>query len=107
MDIEPWDSMLQKLQASLASGEGPDVVAFDSSQLPRYAESGFIADLTDQVKPGTALDPTVWSEGLKTALQFDGKYYAAPMNFATLLMYYNKDILAKAGITAPPTTWDD
>ena len=107
MDIEPWDSMLQKLQAALASGEGPDVVAFDSSLLPRYADSGFILDLTDQVKAGSGLDPAVWSEGLKAALQYDGKYYAAPMNFATLLMYYNKDILAKAGITAPPTTWDD
>ena len=105
MDIEPWDSMLQKLQASLASGEGPDVVAFDSSQLPRYADSGFILDLTEYVKPGSGLDPSVWSDGLKQALQYDGKYYAAPMNFATLLMYYNKDILAKAGITAPPTTW--
>lgn len=107
MDIEPWDSMLQKLQAALASGEGPDVVAFDSSQLPRYAESGFIMELTDQVKAGGKLDPTPWPDGLKTVLQYDGKYYAAPMNFATLLMYYNKDIFAKAGITAPPTTWDD
>lgn len=107
MDIEPWDSMLQKLQAALASGEGPDVVAFDSSQLPRYAESGYIMDLTDQVKAGGPLDPSAWPEGLKTVLQYDGKYYAAPMNFATLLMYYNKDIFAKAGISAPPTTWDE
>ena len=107
MDIEPWDSMLQKLQAAMASGEGPDVVAFDSSQLPRYADSGFIMDLTDYVKPGTGLDPSVWSDGLKTALQSNGKYYAAPMNFATLLMYYNKDIFAKAGIAAPPTSWDE
>lgn len=107
MDIEPWDSMLQKLQAAMASGSGPDVVAFDFAQLPRYAESGFIADLTDDVKAGGPLDPSVWSDGLKAVLQYKGKYYAAPMNFATLMMYYNKDIFAKAGIAVPPKTWDE
>lgn len=107
MDIEPWDSLLQKLQASMASGSGPDVVAFNFAQLPRYAESGFIMDLTDQVKPGGALDSSVWSDGLKQVLQYKGKYYAAPLNFATLMMYYNKDIFAKAGISAPPKTWDE
>jgi len=107
MDIEPWDSMLQKLQAAMASGSGPDVVAFDFAQLPRYAESGFIMDLTDDVKAGGPLDSSVWSDGLKAVLQYKGKYYAAPMNFATLMMYYNKDIFAKAGIAAPPKTWDE
>jgi multiple sugar transport system substrate-binding protein len=107
MDIEPWDSLYQKLQASLASGTGPDVIAFDFNRLPTYAESGYIMDLTDQVKAGGALDPAVWSDGLKSVLQYKGKYYAAPMNFATLMMYYNKDIFAKAGITAPPKTWDE
>ena len=33
-----------------------------------------------------------------------GKLYAAPANFATLLLYYNKDLLSKAGIAAPPKT---
>jgi multiple sugar transport system substrate-binding protein len=107
MDIMPWDSLLQKLQASMASGSGPDVVAFDFSYVPRYAQSGYIMDLTDQIKPGSPLDPSVWSDGLKKVLQYDGKYYAAPMNFATLMMYYNKDIFAKAGIDAPPKTWDE
>ncbi|HWJ76077.1 MAG TPA: ABC transporter substrate-binding protein [Kaistia sp.] len=107
MDIEPWDSMLQKLQAAMASGSGPDVVAFNFAQLPRYAESGFIMDITDEVKAGGALDPSVWSDGLKQVLQYNGKYYAAPLNFATLMMYYNKDIFAKAGISEPPKTWDE
>ena len=33
----------------------------------------------------------------------DGKLYAAPANFATLLLYYNKDLLQKAGIAVPTT----
>lgn len=107
MDIMPWDSLMQKLLTSMASGSGPDIVAFDFSNLPRFADSGYIMDLTDQVKPGSALDPAVWSDGLKSVLQYKGKYYAAPMNFATLMMYYNKDLFQAAGISAPPKTWDE
>lgn len=35
----------------------------------------------------------------------DGKLYAVPLAVQTLQMYYNKDLFAAAGITAPPTTW--
>jgi multiple sugar transport system substrate-binding protein len=107
MDIEPWDSLMQKLLTSMASGSGPDIVAFDFSYLPKFADSGYIMDLTDNVKAGGGLDPAVWSDGLKSVLQYKGKYFAAPMNFATLMMYYNKDVFQAAGISAPPKTWDD
>ncbi len=107
MDIMPWDSLMQKLLTSLASGSGPDVVAIDFSNLPKFAESGYIMDLSDQVKAGGELDPAAWSDGLKSVLQYKGKYFATPMNFATLMMYYNKDLYQAAGIAAPPTTWDE
>jgi multiple sugar transport system substrate-binding protein len=107
MDIMPWDSLMQKLLNSMATGSGPDVVAINFAQLPRFAESGYIMDLTDYVKAGTDLDPANWSDGLKSVLQYNGRYYAAPVNFATLLMYYNKDILKAAGIAEPPKNWDE
>ena len=37
----------------------------------------------------------------------DGKLYAAPANFATLLLYYNKDLLKAAGIAEPPKTMQE
>ena len=36
----------------------------------------------------------------------DGKIYSVPFNKSVWVLYYNKDILAKAGVT-PPTTWDE
>jgi multiple sugar transport system substrate-binding protein len=36
------------------------------------------------------------------ACRFDGKLYAIPLDVHPIVMYYNKDLLAKAGITAIP-----
>lgn len=109
MDIMPWDSLMQKLLSSLASGSGPDVVAINFAYLPQFAKSGYIMDLTDQLTVANDLDPANWSDGLKSVLQVDGRYYATPMNYATLLMYYNKDLFAAAGLdpNSPPKTWDE
>jgi len=37
----------------------------------------------------------------------EGKMIGMPFNSSTPLLYYNKEILAKAGITAPPATWEE
>lgn len=37
----------------------------------------------------------------------DGKMIGMPFNSSTPLLYYNKDILAKAGIDGPPATWEE
>lgn len=37
----------------------------------------------------------------------DGKVYGLPLAVDTLAMYYNRDLLNRAGIAVPPTTWTD
>ncbi len=37
----------------------------------------------------------------------DNKIYGLPMALDTLAIYYNKDLLDKAGVAEPPKTWDD
>ena len=36
----------------------------------------------------------------------NGKVYALPVAASARAMYFNKDLLAKAGIQNPPDTWD-
>lgn len=37
----------------------------------------------------------------------DGKMIGLPFNSSTPLLYYNKDAFAKAGLDAPPATWEE
>ena len=107
MDVEPWDTLMQKLLSSMSAGTGPDVVAIHFQYIPQYAKSGLVMDLSSEIKQGGDLDPSAWPSALNDLLQYNGKYYASPLNYATLMMYYHKDMLSAAGISAPPANWAD
>ena len=109
MDISPWDTLLQKLPGALSTGQGPDLMGVSFSYMPQYAQSGYLKDLTPYFQPGTDLDPANFPQGLVQVLKYQDKFYGAPMNFATLMMYYNKDHFKAAGLDPdnPPRTWDE
>lgn len=108
--LQPWDSIAQKLPTAIISGSGPDLATpdYNVATVQRYAANhlalpldGLIGDGPNQVAKG------VLPQTVVDSFSADGKLYAAPANFATLLLYYNKGLLAKAGIAAPPTTMSE
>lgn len=107
MDISPWDTLLAKLPTSIATGGGPDIAAFDSALIPKYAKAQQILPLDDLYSNG--LDQNVFPKSLVTAMKYSDKFYGVPANFATLMLYYNKDLFKAAGLDPdkPPTTWDE
>jgi multiple sugar transport system substrate-binding protein len=109
MTITPWDSLMQTLLSSMSAGEGPDLIGVNFAHIPRFAEAGVIADLSAAWQEGGELDPANFPESLVNLMQYDGKFYAAPVNFATLMLYYNKDMFAAAGLDpeTPPATLDE
>lgn len=108
MDIMPWDSMYQKLATVLPVQEGPDVIAFNTEYIGTYAKPGALAALDDIYAEGK-VDNSVIPVALNENLKYNGTYYGVPMNMATLMLYYNKDIFKQAGLDPekPPTTWDE
>src|SRR5881394_859659 len=52
MTIMPWDVFYEKLLPSWAARKGPDLIAFDSAQIPQYADKGVLAPLDDVYKQG-------------------------------------------------------
>jgi multiple sugar transport system substrate-binding protein len=103
MTIMPWDVFYEKLLPGWAARKGPDMVGFDSAQIPQYADKGVLAPIGDVYGKGLPKKSLVAS-AVKAGL-WKGKYYGVPMNFTTLLLYWNKGMFAKAGIKHAPTTW--
>ena len=108
MSISPWDSLMQNLLTQLSTGQGPDIMGIDPLNLPQYAQSGYVSDISDVFASGSAMDPKNFPPAYIKLLQYNGKFYGAPMTFATLMMYYNKDLFKAAGLdpNKPPTDWD-
>ena len=108
MNIMPWDSLYQKLATVLPVGEGPDILAMATERIGTYAEPGAFVPVDDIYSQGI-VDESAVPETLKENLKYNGQYYGVPMNFATLLLYYNKTIFEEAGLDPEkaPETWDE
>lgn len=104
MDITPWDTLLAKLPTSWTTGEGPDIAGFNTSLIPKYAKAKLILPVDELFKDNLK---GVFSEGVVNGLKYNDKVYGVPANFATLMMYYNKDLFKEAGLDPenPPKTW--
>ncbi|NUT36655.1 MAG: ABC transporter substrate-binding protein [Hamadaea sp.] len=109
MDVQPWDAIGQKLPGAWATGQGPDLATpnFDPGVLFTYAKTNSLLPLDEAVGDGDGkLNTALFPKAVGTAFTIDGKLYAAPANMATLVLYYNKAMLAEAGVTEPKTADD-
>ncbi|HXP57037.1 MAG TPA: ABC transporter substrate-binding protein [Streptosporangiaceae bacterium] len=104
MTIMPWDVFYEKLLPAYAANNGPDVVAMDTQQLPQYAAKGVFAPLTSYYS-SSANDTSSLVSAATDATKVKGTQYAVPANFAPLMLYWNKTLFAKAGLSGPPTNW--
>ncbi|MER5422344.1 extracellular solute-binding protein [Streptosporangium roseum] len=101
IQIQEWDGIGQKVTSALASNDAPDVIEVGNTQVAEYAASGGVKDLTDKVAD---LGGDDWLPGLAEPGKVDGRQYGIPWYAANRVVIYNKDLFAKAGITAPPRT---
>ncbi|HUA27798.1 MAG TPA: ABC transporter substrate-binding protein [Streptosporangiaceae bacterium] len=107
MTVQPWDSIAQKLPTAMASGAGPDIATpdYNPGTIRQYINDHLIAPIDQLLGNGPNQVPaSVLPPAVKQVFTVDGHLYAAPGNWATLELYYNKKLFAKAGITSPPTT---
>jgi multiple sugar transport system substrate-binding protein len=107
MTVQPWDSIAQKLPEAIATGAGPDIATpdYNVGTIRQYINNGLLAPI-DQLLGNAAnqIPASVLPPAIKSAFTVNGHLYAAPANWATLELYYNKTMFAKAGITQPPAT---
>lgn len=104
LEFVPYEGLHDKTVLAQGSGSGYDVVLFDVIWPSEYASNNVLVDVTSRISDDTKKDvlPGAW-----TTVQNDGKYYGMPWILDTKYLFYNKEILEKAGIKTPPTTWDE
>lgn len=104
LEFVPYEGLHDKTVLAQGSGSGYDVVLFDVIWPAEYASNNVLVDvsslITSDMKAGVL--PGAWS-----TVQYDGKYYGMPWILDTKYLFYNKEILEKAGIKDPPRTWKE
>jgi multiple sugar transport system substrate-binding protein len=88
----------------IAAGDPPDVFTEWWPEIGEFAANGDILPV-DQYLKGQYAGFKQWEYPI--AVQggtYKGKLYAVPMSMNSWALYYNKDLLAKAGVKSPPKT---
>lgn len=96
------------VQAAFQSNSEPDVFMGYFDTIPSLISKGWIQPIGSVNDPATKAWMATFPAGSfnQNAQIFDGKVYSFPYNpQSTIYLYYNKKVLADAGITKPPTTW--
>lgn len=103
MEVQPWDTIAQKLPSAWATGQGPDLAtpSFDPNVVTKYLDTNSLLKLDD------VGDTSLLAPAAIEAFTVDDALYAVPANVATLQLYYNKTLFSAAGIDQPPATVED
>ena len=94
------------IRSSFRTKEKADLFTWHTGkELQDLVDQKLVAETTDQWTKAVA-DGNI-PEQLKQYFTFDGKQYCVPLNAGYWVMYYNKSVFKKAGITDTPKTWAD
>lgn len=106
LDTLNTDQQKLKLKTQAASKEIPDITIVNpAAQMKPYVDAGLLAPLNDVIDKGGLKD--TYQKGLLDYYSKDGNVYALPDGNNIEVGFYNKALFAKAGIAAPPTTFDE
>ena len=103
MQNDPYKT---RIRTSIGAGDAPCIFpSWGGGPLYQYVQAGQVLDLTSYMKKDDYLSRFV--PAALTNTSFDGKIYGVPVeNTAVAVIWYNKAIFAKLGLT-PPQTFDE
>lgn len=101
--IQPNGEYYKQLDVALSTGkESPDMMIMHVDQVPTYASKDQLQPI-DEIAAGAGINKADFADAATTYSTLDGKWYSIPLDIHPLVMYYNKDLFDKAGISAAPT----
>lgn len=124
------EEVYPRLVEALADDKGPDIISIRNRSVGQYLTklapmpSAIVDTLVKVTKTTLGSNTSVTINTLpaftpaqldaqyvqtvrKDVVRGEGKIYGLPLSLDTMAIYYNKDLLDRAGIATPPKTWDE
>jgi multiple sugar transport system substrate-binding protein len=123
------EELYPRLVEALAEDRGPDIISIRNRTVNELKTKlapmpSILYDATEHVEKGALGEQTVITQSQRSGLSItqvdreyvkavkedvviDGQVYGLPLSLDTMALYYNKDLLDRAGIPEPPKTWDE
>ena len=100
----PQDAINEKLSTASASGNSPDVVNLNTSQALSMVGLDALVDLNAEA---TEEQKSIYIQGQWEACKTGDSIWAFPWYGTPAVLAYNTELLEKAGIEAPPSTYEE
>nr|WP_274637127.1 extracellular solute-binding protein [Microbacterium bovistercoris] len=100
LDVESWNDINNVIKTRIQAGKQPDILNIDA--FAGFASDDLLYPAKDIVSPATLAD---FQPSFVQNASMNGTQYGLPFIASARALFYNKDLFAKAGISAPPKTW--
>ncbi|PPF37094.1 sugar ABC transporter substrate-binding protein [Pseudoclavibacter sp. RFBG4] len=98
----PFADYWTKLSTQLGTSAAPCIVSMQSLRINQF-NSGLLP--LDDLIAGSDIDLAEFDQGALDAMQVDGQQYAIPYDTGPMVLFYNKDAFAAAGVADPAPGW--
>src|SRR5665811_2224466 len=102
VQVVSWDSIDQQSSTMIQNNNAPDLL--NLNVYASYAKDKLLYSADEVLAPAIKAD--VLDAFVKSGT-YQGKMYGMPDLSSARALFYNKDLFTKAGIAAPPKTWDE
>jgi len=103
----PWTAAHEKLITAYASETTPDIFQLGNTWIPEFVALESLENLNGWIKNSSTIKKENYFPGIWETNVIDNNVYGVPWYVDTRVLFYRKDILAKAGYLQPPKTWEE
>jgi multiple sugar transport system substrate-binding protein len=103
----PWTAAHEKLLTAFAGDVMPDIFQLGNTWVPEFKAIGALQALDAPVAASQLVTPSDYFPGIWDTNIVDGKLWGVPWYVDTRVMFYRRDMLARAGYTKPPRNWSE
>src|SRR5271165_3558222 len=100
----PFGELVSRTLQMAAVRKPPAISVIDNPDVLRVAKAGILKDISADVAT-----LQLWNDlypGPKASVTDGSKVYGVPVGSNSLALFYNKKLLADAGVSSPPQTWE-
>ena len=102
--VQENEAFKKALQTNLQAGDVPDIFqSWGGGGLRDQVDAGLVKDITDDVDSWDL----EFNGAAASMMKIEDKMYGVPFDLGIVGVWYSKALFKKAGIDAPPETWDE
>ena len=103
----PWTAAHEKLLTAHVGNSTPDVAQLGNTWIPEFQALGALTNLGPLVARSSVIREQSYFPGIWATNVVDDTIFGVPWYVDTRVLFYRKDLLARAGWNEMPTSWAD